>query len=42
MDIDQELTDLKHERDKESNKLRRKYTQTLSRFNFGALEEIYI
>ena len=42
MEIIMELADLKQERDKETNKLRRMSHQTLSRLNFGVLEELYI
>ena len=42
LDIILQLADLERNMDKEVNKLRRKYSQTISRFNFNELEEIYI
>ena len=37
-----EITDLERERDKTTNKLRRASCQTLTRFNFGVLEDLFL
>ena len=37
-----EITDLERERDKTTNKLRRASRQTLTKFNFGVLEDLYV
>ena len=37
-----EITDLERERDKTTNKLRRASHQTLTRFNFGVLEDLFL
>ena len=41
IEIIQEIADLEWERDKGTNKLKRISCQTLTRFNFGVLEELY-
>ena len=41
IEIIQEIADLERERDKGTNKLKRISRQTLTRFNFGVLEELY-
>ena len=41
MEIIQEIADLERERDKNTNNLRRASHQTLSRFNFGVLEDLF-
>ncbi len=40
VEIIQEIADLERERDKNTNKLKRASRQTLTRFNFGALEAL--
>ena len=40
--IIQEIADLERERDKSTNKLRRASRQTLTRFNFGVLEDLFV
>ena len=42
VEIIQEIADLERERDKNTNKLRRASRQTLTRFNFGALEDLFV
>ena len=42
MEIIQEITDIERERDKITNKLRRASHQTLTRFNFGVLEDLFV
>ena len=42
MEIIQEITDLERERDRTTNRLRRSCNQTLSKFNFGRMEDLYI
>ena len=42
MEIIQEITDLERERDKMTNRLRRSCNQTLSKFNFGRMEDLYV
>ena len=42
VDVIQEISDLERDRDKNTNKLRRACRQTLTRFNFGALEELFV
>ena len=42
VEIIQEITDLERERDKNTNKLRRASHQTLTRFNFGVLEDLFV
>ena len=37
-----EIADLERERDKTTNKLRRASCQTLIRFNFGVLEDLFL
>ena len=37
-----EITDLERERDKTTNKLRRASCQTLTRFNFRVLEDLFL
>ncbi len=41
VEIIQEIGDLERERDKTTNKLRRASRQTLTRFNFGVLEDLF-
>ena len=41
MKLIKEMADLECERDKETDKLKRKARQTLLRFNFRVLEEMY-
>ena len=38
----QEISDLERDRDKNTNKLRRVCRQQLTRFNFAALEDIFV
>ena len=42
MEIIQEIADLERERDRTTNRLRRSCNQTLSKFNFGRMEDLYI
>ena len=42
VEIIQEIADLERERDKTTNKLRRASCQTLTRFNFGVLEDLFL
>ena len=42
IEIIQEITDLERERDRTTNRLRRSCNQTLSKFNFGRMEDLYI
>ena len=42
VEIIREITDLERERDKTTNKLRRASRQTLTRFNFGVLEDLFL
>ena len=42
MEIIQEIADIERERDKTTNKLKRASCQTLTRFNFGVLEDHFV
>ena len=42
MEVIQEIADLERERDRTTNRLRRICNQTLTKFNFGRMEDIYI
>ena len=42
VEIIQEITDIERERDKTTNKLKRASCQTLTRFNFGVLEDLFV
>ena len=42
VEIIQKVTDLERKRDKSTNKLRRASRQTLTRFNFGVLEDLFV
>ena len=42
MEIILEIIDLERERDKSTNKLRRASCLTLTRFNFGVLEDLFV
>ena len=42
VEIIQEIANLERERDKSTNKLRRASCQTLTRFNFGVLEDLFV
>ena len=42
VEIIQEIADLERERDKTTNKLRRASRQTLTRFNFGVLKDLFL
>ena len=42
VEIIQEIADLERDRDKNTNKLRRASRQTLTRFNFIALEDLFV
>ena len=42
VEIIREIADLERERDKTTNKLRRASRQTLTRFNFGVLEDLFL
>ena len=42
MELILQIADLERERDKNTNRLRRMNCQTLSRFNFGGLENTFI
>ena len=42
MEIIQEITDLEREREKTTNRLRRSCNQTLSKFNFRRMEDLFI
>ena len=42
MEIIREIADLERERDKTTNKLRRASHQTLTRFNFRVLEDLFL
>ena len=42
MEVIQEITDLERERDRTTNRLRRSCNQTLTKFNFGRMEDLYI
>ena len=42
MEIIQEIADIERERDKTTNKLKRASRQTLTRFNFGVLEDLFV
>ena len=42
VEIIQEIADLERERDRNTNKLRRASHQTLTRFNFGVLEDHFV
>ena len=42
MEVIQEIADLERERDRTTNRLRRSCNQTLTKFNFGRMEDLYI
>ena len=42
MEVIQEIADLERERDRTTNRLRRICNQTLTMFNFGRMEDLYI
>ena len=42
VEVIQEIADLERERDKTTNKLRRASRQTLTRFNSGVLEDLFL
>ena len=42
MEVIVQIADLERERDRLTNRLRRMCNQSLSRFNFGRMEELYI
>ena len=42
VEIIQEIADLERERDRTTNKPRRASRQTLTRFNFGVLEDLFV
>ena len=42
MEVITQIADLERERDRFTNRLRRRCNQTLSRFHFGRMEELYI